>query len=105
MSYGCVKRCPRQTDTSLRVQGHSADSLLEHAVGLVRAWARWFSDNSSASEQGLLDTVWTHWLPDEQNELNSVLQNSCLFLSRTRDPPTVCVFPRLMLYKETLKDQ
>ena len=84
----------------------------------MRAWARWFSDNSSASEQGLLDTVWTHWLPDEQNELNSVLQNSCLFLSRTRDPPTdyflflqeqikgiIIIFPRLMLYKETLKDQ
>ena len=88
------------TDTALRVQGHSADALLEHSVGLVRAWARWFtppSDNrSAAAAQELLDTVWPHWLPDEQSRLNSVLENSGLFLSRSRDPPAGCAFPRLL---------
>jgi len=32
-----------ETDTTLRRQGHASDSLLQHSVGLVRSWARWYS--------------------------------------------------------------
>ena len=30
-----------ETDTVFRGSGHSADNLLQHSVGLIRAWAQW----------------------------------------------------------------
>jgi hypothetical protein len=60
-----------ETDTTMRREGHASDPLLHHSVGLVRAWARWYSDTDAHSgpsagamedAQGLLDHAWPHWL-------------------------------------------
>jgi hypothetical protein len=97
-------------DTTLRASGHTADLLLAHSVGLVRAWAHWFapsdSENDPAqqmaaqseaySSQRALDTQWPHWLPDEKNVREEQLQSSGFFLARAQESPTGCAFPRLV---------
>ena len=45
------------TDTTLGGQQHTAERLMQHSVGLVRAWAQWFPLPGDAAEaQQLLDT-------------------------------------------------
>jgi len=87
------------TDTTLRGQGHSAELLLEHSVGLVRAWAQWFplpeaGPLETAAAQELLDTRWPHWLPDETVRSASV-EHGGLYLGDSASPPPGCRFPRL----------
>jgi hypothetical protein len=89
------------TDTTLRIQAHSSDVLLQHSVGLVRAWARWYplpgapgevNENSAEDAQTLLDSAWPHWLWDPvlQEEITG------FFLSdRSKESPKGCGFPPL----------
>jgi hypothetical protein len=93
------------TDTPLRVQGHTADALLQHSVGLVRAWVQWIPANTTAEEtaaaaaaQHLLDASWPHWLPDEERR-GFLLEHAGLFLgapAATASTPLGCSFPRLL---------
>ena len=85
------------TDTTLRGQGHSAERLMEHSVGLVRAWAQWFplpDGLETAAAQELLDTRWPHWLPDETVR-SATVEHGGLFLGDSASPPPGCRFPRL----------
>ena len=49
-----------QTDTTFRAQGHPADALLQHTVGIMRAWALWASQDNEQRDkaQAALDTRW-----------------------------------------------
>ena len=87
------------TDTTLRGQGHSADSLMQHSVGLVRAWAQWFPlPNASAADtaaaKAALDARWPHWLPDEEVR-GEPAEHGGLFLGNVAGPPAGCRLPRL----------
>lgn len=93
------------TDTTLREQGHTAGRLLQHSVGLVRAWAQWLPRDARASSvaeaaaaQAILDTQWPHWLPEEEQR-GAVAEHAGLFLGAregSASPPAGCSFPRLL---------
>jgi hypothetical protein len=88
------------TDTTYRTQGHPADSLLQHTVGIVRAWALWNSeDNLQRDEaQALLDTQWPHWPYD-----STFGEASGLFLSSAgSSQPAGCNFPELHFCNDDL---
>jgi hypothetical protein len=88
------------TDTTYRTQGHPADSLLQHTVGIVRAWAQWNSeDNLQRDEaQALLDTQWPHWPYD-----STFGEASGLFLSSAgSSQPAGCNFPELHFCNDDL---
>jgi hypothetical protein len=84
-----------QTDTTFRTQGHPAEALTQHTVGLVRAWALWEATDNEEYDtaQAELDKRWPHWTYDE-----SFGESSGLFLSsRGSAPPAGCDFPTLYL--------
>ena len=110
-----------ETDTTFRAQGHPADALAQHSVGLVRAWALWVAPSGDrgdrdagdagdagddrdaeheaetqsmrAEGQRLLDSSWPHWTHD-----TDAAEASGLFLSsRGSVPPPGCSFPELAL--------
>ena len=83
------------TDTTLGGQQHTAERLMQHSVGLVRAWAQWFPLPGDAAEaQQLLDTRWPHWLPPEN--ARGVAEHAGLFLGAQQgSAPLGCSFPRL----------
>jgi hypothetical protein len=95
----------RDTDTTLREHSHTAGLLLQHSVGLVRAWAQWLPRDASAeaaaeaaAAQDVLDTQWPHWLPAEEHR-GSVSEHAGLFLGSregSASPPAGCSFPRLL---------
>ena len=87
------------TDTTLRGQAHSADSIMQHSVGLVCAWSQWFpllntSAGDTAAAQSLLEVCWPHWLPDEQVR-GTAAEHGGLFLGNvagSQRPPSGCRF-------------
>jgi hypothetical protein len=82
-----------ESDTTHRMQGHQADALLQHTVGLVRAWAVWVTANSTERKlaQALLNTRWPHWPFDDTDT-----EASGFFLSSTgTTQPAGCNFPML----------
>ena len=89
------------TDTTLRIQAHPSDALLQHSVGLVRAWARWYPLPGAAGDPGiisvesaqdLLDGAWPHWIWDD----TSKEEITGFFLSdRSKEAPKGCGFPPL----------
>lgn len=93
------------TDTTLREEGHTAETILQHSVGLVRAWAQWMPSGTSPEEvaaaataQEIFDTQWPHWLPSEER-FGTVVEHGGLFLGSregSANPPTGCAFPRLL---------
>jgi hypothetical protein len=81
------------TDTTFRGQGHPADVLQQHTVGIVRAWALWedslHEDRQRA--QQLLDTTWPHWVYVPNYE-----ESSGVFLSsKGTNLPAGCRYPDL----------
>ena len=89
-----------QTDTPLSGQGHMAEDLLQHSVGLVRVWAQWFAfANSIVAETeaapAQLDASWPHWLYDEANLAGVVLEQAGLFLGHSTIATAGCAFQRL----------
>jgi len=81
------------TDTTYRMQGHPADSLLQHSVGIVRAWAHWSAaDNAQRdANQQNLNSKWPHWPQDI-----AFGAASGFFLSSTDTAqPDGCSFPNL----------
>ena len=80
-------------DTTFRVQGFTADFIVQHSVGLVREWALWEAQDAAArtADQELLDGRWPHWPHDE-----SMWENSVHFVSSTGSAlPAGCHFPQL----------
>jgi hypothetical protein len=90
-------------DTTLRGQAHSADSIMQHSVGLVRVWVQWFplpnaSTEDTAAAQTLLDERWPHWLP-AKDVRGEAAEHGGLFLGDAAgdaNPPPGCRFPRLL---------
>jgi hypothetical protein len=83
------------TDTTFRMQGHPADALVQHTVGLVRAWALWTSQDNEQRDaaQAALDTRWPHWPHD-----STFGEASGLFPSSAgSSQPAGCNFPGLHL--------
>jgi hypothetical protein len=81
------------TDTTFRTQGHPADALLQHTVGMVRAWSLWTSEDNEQRDaaQAALDTQWPHWPRD-----STFGEASGLFLSSAgSSQPAGCNFPAL----------
>ena len=82
-----------QTDTTFRGQGHPADAIVQHTVGIVRAWALWDSTDKEQRDaaQAQLDTTWPHWTHDA-----IFGEASGLFLSSAGSAqPAGCNFPEL----------
>jgi hypothetical protein len=92
-----------ETDTTLRREGHASDPLLLHSVGLVRSWARWYSETNAYSEssggavedpQALLDHAWPHWLKHTTTATVSRVEVTGYFLTDA-GMPKGCGFPEL----------
>jgi hypothetical protein len=90
----------QETDTTLRKRGHESDLLLQHSVGLVRSWARWYTPTTDATasnaEQMLLNTVWPHWVVENSQLSDKSFEVSGHFLADgSQDNAEGCGFPAL----------